>query len=580
MSTSLSPFPEGSVHEEELDDVELLRHVNRGDPTGKERLEALLPELTPDEIALRCDELGFLRYQGDQDPNSLYERFWFLRPEDFHRLDVDAMDLGDFFEETYYKPSVAAIRMVRAVVALDVNTVLEEKPPLVTHEDYLRYFETFHLDVLRELIRNLHEIEGSQGCDGPCRAICGAGAKRRVTGGDMPFETMQWLSQHFGEELCEANPVLYSASDLADYGYNSKNGADVIELFEKTTDRYPYVSTAYRLDKKAIDFLFDLVVRRGRRVDRISRLVTGKKGEDLEVLLDKLRQRAAEEGNVLDDEAIGSISRAFLQGDKGGMNTMMGNAVRPSTPESTMTKEHVACSHGVVLRAGKGFFGLVVRPASKIFPDGRAMFPIRPDASGQVRFPQLLHTDLTLVPFSGVRKVVLGPKWTIMDNESGGISEKETRSSQEQALIDVSLYKQRYLTLESFFLTVDSQTGRAVRLSEVLRRGLSGRENIPPEDRRETLTRVRNGIAFIKRCLHYSREGAQELYERYADNKNVTLEVAQYYAATLNEVFDELESLYSLLGALSGADGVDEVASLQEELLQVLGSLQEEKTTL
>lgn len=548
------------IDEANLSDVDLLRYVNQDNP---DRLNPLIAEMDLDKVAQLCDELGRLRYRDHQDPNALINRVRFLDIKQRDGWNLAGEHAG-YYEQDYYRPSIAAIRKVRAIVALQVDAALEQVPSLVTHEDYLRYFESFHPETLKELMRNLYALELTQGCNGPCRAVCGGGVQGKVSG-HMPYQTVEWLSHNFRESIGEIMPILYDRSDITDYSDQGRNGADIIKLFRENTGNSPYTSISYRLDQKAINFLYDLVVTRKERIHRISRLVTGRGEEDLNRLLAALQRRAEKDGNTLNDDAIRHISNAFFEGSKLGVNTMRGNAIGINTPESVMPQEVAACSHGLILRAGSGFFGSVVRPVSRIFPSGAAIFPILPDQNGEIRFPQKLEVDRTVNLSSAGNVFVLGPRWTTMNQNSGQLVEKEERSPHEQASIDMRDYKLFYEQLLSFFYTYDVKTEASIRSVEDLRMKLTAIDHIEETDCATTLAKIRNGLTFLREGFTFIKEKATELSEKYADNKSMISEVNSFRRIFTHLMINELSGLKELLETLR--DAIDRsIANNREEM--------------
>lgn len=362
----------------EVEKCQYLLDINeRENPAAVERLRYLIRMgRFADEIAELCDEYGHLVYTDRNDPNALINRFDFVNighpsfPEKEEKMTVT-------LDESFYLPLVTSIHQTRELVALaSRNTdIMRGQPRLTTHEDYMEYFSSFPAWILESIIMNLAHIEITRGCNGPCRSVCCAMPESRATE-HMPYLTVIWLIDKFMELTGNrgAPPMLYYANDMADYRYGDKTA---IHLFQYLLDRYRYrssLSTAYSLSSATVDFLYGCVTM--KKQCRISRLATGNRPDDFDRLWGKIVERAARDGVVLDEDDKKIIESGFMAGNKTRINDMAGAKITKDTQEHEMSQNMFACRHGVVMKTGEGFHGIVMRPTSKRFPAQQQSFPI------------------------------------------------------------------------------------------------------------------------------------------------------------------------------------------------------------
>lgn len=433
------------------EDLALLLQINEAEnPEVLERLRSLIEQgKTADEIAILCDEMGRLKYLDENDPNALINRMEFRDIKDgripdslIGELTGGHVGIETVFDREYYFPSVDAIRRTRALVRLKVEE--GKTPKLETHEDYIEYFESFHPSVLEEILRNLINIQLTDGCSGPCRKIC-IGRVEGNPKSHIPFSVIEWLFENYGGCLREevlATP--YGDSDLRDYKSEGKTGGDVIALYEKHELYHPYISTVFPRREDSIDFIYDLAINRKIMIGRLSRLVTGREEKDIEWLLEKLKKRAESEGKELDRFIENSLRRAFIFGRKQGINLIMGNAVREDTKEAEISTDVVNCSNGITLKAGEGFIGQIIRPNSKEFRHGAIQYPIRPDQD-EILIPKAFIIPRAVSRYSLSQKIALRPRFKRMNRENGEVIEGDELTNIERSILETTKVKKLLL---------------------------------------------------------------------------------------------------------------------------------------
>lgn len=398
-------------------------------------------------IARMCDETGQLTYEHPPDPRAAVNRLYFFDVRGYETV-PSGNETGDIdhvlWDKDTYFPSAEAIRWTRELVRKTLDG--ESRPTLNTHEDFIEYFSQFHPDVLRELFTHLFEFQLTDGCNGPCRSVCGMPVKTRAKR-HIPFSTIYWIFQNFGHlwrndekddlgnptHLCQ--PALYGASDIIDYHDGDKTGVDVIKALLEAKKAPSYVSIAYRLDRDAIEFMYRALAE-DVPIHRISRLTSGRKDDALAKLLDALKKRAMRDGRTLEPRMINQIELAFESGSKEGCNIVMGNAITHDTREEDMATWQMRCAHGVSL-SHEGFAGVVLRPVSGKFPYGAVTYPICP-GDNRIAIPNYSWMEDSQPPFtSDANWLILRPRFTVFDGDGKEIS-RDAKTRNERRIVNMT----------------------------------------------------------------------------------------------------------------------------------------------
>lgn len=361
----------------------LLQINAKENPQELVRLQKLLAIYTADEVAEQCDEHGHLKYQDAFDPNALVNRFVWQKISD--QWD-DGNGMTTMLDADYYFPSIAAIYETRhlAARALEGQRLLEEQPKLETIEDYTAYLNSFDPVILNHLINNLGWIGLTDGCNGPCKKVCVSMATGPVTS-MIPLPIVKQLIRNhytFGPAnmlLRNQNEAItpYHNTDIADYPYSDA----VYNLIRSYSNANPYVSTAFSLATNTIELLYKFVVFWGYEGIRISRLASGKKEEDVEKLIEKVKKFTEENGRTFTAEHEQTIRLGCQAGEKERLNTVAGNAITPDTKEKDMSSTVYSCKHTIGFMAGKGFQAHIIRPTSQRYPSQELIIPITPKSS-------------------------------------------------------------------------------------------------------------------------------------------------------------------------------------------------------
>lgn len=400
MARETPDFEMQPIETEEQKRAYLFSINRRENPKALERLQNLLAIHSADEVAKLCDEHGLLVYADFADPEALANRFQFVSLKKPH-LVVD--ESKSTFDTEYYSPTVATIHEIRRLVAhaTEGQELLKDQPKLVTAEDYRKYFASFDKETLEILFRELISVELTEGCNGPCRAVCGAMAQGPVTA-HMPFEiVIELIDAHYAiSEKSYKGMVPYYASDPADYRDGDKTAIDVYKyIVEKHGERkdYSFIFTAYSLRKTTIDFIYRCVIE-NLPLDRISRLTSGNRVGDFEKLMYKIEERAREDGRVLSENEKKIIRNAFDSGKKFNGVSIVGNAVKKDMPENEISSERFPCAHDISFKTGIGFVARVVRPPSRNYPGGELSWPISPKRKNHI-IPESIYIATNSGPF-------------------------------------------------------------------------------------------------------------------------------------------------------------------------------------
>ena len=377
-------------------------------------LKTLLAQgLTPEDIALHyCDELGRVKYSGPNDSNSFMARYE-NQLVDFSQGRILApLPAGyAYYEDSYYRPSVAKIRLLRSHIAVAIEQE-RRLSPLRTPHDYYHYFGQIGRTRMSRLIRELGFLEPSQGCPAYCNDQCTMMPERKITH-HIPYEVLRWLFYNFREEFVRNNTVLYGGSDIKYYADAGFDGADLLQMHWQETGSHSEVSTSFGLDLTTISFLKKHVLVNGGFVHRISGLRIGDPAKAYARLMAAL---TAAQGSPIDSKTSSALWLAVEEGAKDHLdNTLAGNAVKTDTPEGLISRVQVGCLHGSVLRAGKGFYAASLQATSKLFPGGCYFVPVHTDPQQSLESPDLLFffnegslTENPLVP---------APRWKTARHE-------------------------------------------------------------------------------------------------------------------------------------------------------------------
>lgn len=310
-------------------------------------------------------------------------------------------------DPSFYLPNVNSIRITRRLHALEQahQADPESMPNLLTHKDYMKYFARFSPQMLRQIFTNLNAIELTKGCNAPCRTMC-LFPVRGVVRDDspqIPFETLEWIFQNYGDVVKEKWVTLYHGSDMKYYRHTDTEGrthdaVDVILLYGKTFGHLPFISISFGLDQWTIKFIVRCL-QKGIEIDRISRLASGKTQEECDRLIGKVAEK-----REIRIKEIEMLRQALGMGEKESIEPkdfIVGNAINEDMEEQNMGTAQFACQHGVTLKAGEGFKGIIMRPPSRVFPHSTQEFPIRASKEGTIVLPQKeVRTGRFYLPFS------------------------------------------------------------------------------------------------------------------------------------------------------------------------------------
>lgn len=320
-------------------------------------------------------------------------------------------EAASYLKSSFINPPQNPLQETRQTILHQLET--KKRPAIMTtHEQYMEYFKGFEseenwnegkMPVLTEIMKNIGFIEISKGCDAPCRNICALPTRSAVKA-HIPFETIEWIFKNFADQL--PSPSLYYGSDIKYYQYKGKTGVDVLEAYQKYIGRIPYNSTVFGLDEASVEFIFQMVIKADIPVDRLSCLVTGKnkKFDPKERFIAKLRKKIAKEPlEISEDEKekrIAMVEKAIENGEKGDMNTVLGNSIHAGTKEADISKSAVNCKQQVLITT-EGLKGVVLSLPTKKTPYGETSYPINFDPQkNQYSIPPHRHVDDTSNPLA------------------------------------------------------------------------------------------------------------------------------------------------------------------------------------
>lgn len=499
------PFPEGLSP-----NIQLLWEINAEHPECIARLQGIIAAGHTEEVLFRCcNEEGLCIYEGPDDPNALWNRFPFwptklMAPHDEQPL----------FHAEYYAPSADAVQETRRLTALSANgySHIQERPVIAepTHADYLEYFDSFHPEVLRALLRDhLAALEISRGCNSPCRNMCAQLVEGPVSG-HIPVETIDYLLDEHTDELRESSPSCTFANELQFYRSDGKSAIYFIKRFQEKLGTDPYISIVFGLDEQTVNFLYE-AIQAGIHIRRISRLCTGLHDEDIDKLFEALQKTAKRRGGKIPRDVYPDLRIAFQAGGKTSLNTCAGNAIKPHTPESKMATYPYSALHGVVLRANRGteepfgFYGMVTRPISRRFPHGFITVPIHPDENSHILMPQKTFTAQTNAPLGRLlgSPCVESPRWTRFDNRTGDILEQDKRSYEEERNFGISQYKKQIAQLT---------------------RGFTGSGHVPTTEQLEEAREIYSGSKKARKEDGPNQRLIEAALEEADDHRTITFE--------------------------------------------------------
>lgn len=434
------------------DTITLLVRINEGSPEQSARLrEFIAAGLSPNQILSCCNELGECVYTGPEDPNSYTNRFRSQWRCDLSEILSQPLSEGP--AQIHYPPHFSltpeSIIDLRELEALSCQE--DPEISLVTHADYMHYFEQFHPEQLRQILLNLFKIDMVDGCPAPCFKMCGFATSNTITRW-MPPETVRWViaekTSIQPESVLRLN--LFDRSDLKYYVTQDEDGrtitsVDMLRFYRDHTGKFSPASISYGRDKYTVDFIFQ-ILREGLPLFRISRLATGNQEGDLEALEEKVAERFEAAGLEYTDGMREKINKAFEIGSKEGVDIHLGNAITPEMTERDITTSQYFTYHSVTL-SPNGFSASVVRPPSAAYPRSHIRWPLIPGTT--LRIPMVQSGEdfpATLDPKR--RGIIFGPKYievTPNGDVRDGLEVKTERSNEadflERFFYDMKIYE-------------------------------------------------------------------------------------------------------------------------------------------
>lgn len=345
------------------DGIDLLRIINRDKPENAARLEEVIATEENDLwIYSRCNEIGECVYDDFPHPDAFNWRFAWQFAEDFEQPLVlpPTEETTEFHHVDDFFVNLETVLRLRKILqyATWARTERVLKPvQLETHEDYLRYFESFHPEVLQQLLKNLSAIELTEGCTAPCFDTCTVARVQSIKR-KIPFEILEWLMSKHPEMLDKEEQIMfYWGTDMKYYRPRAADGTyrtavDVLKLHDSHAPRplaREALSTAFGVDEfYSVEFVYQLLMN-DFEIWRISRLKSGLDEADLDRLIKKLEKRAEKDGKILSPEMVGLVEKAFETGSKASNNKLAGNAVTEETQERDICLHNYNCRTGVIL---------------------------------------------------------------------------------------------------------------------------------------------------------------------------------------------------------------------------------------
>lgn len=518
----------------------------RENPTALERLEGLFAEgHTAEQVAQLCNEKGHLVYANWDDPNALINRYEFFDPDDIEEhppLYTQSMIL----DASFYFPSVSAIQTTRDLIehTLENEKLLKGKQKLVTEEDYRNLFTSFHPDTLKELIKNLRAIEITQGCNGPCRKQCFLDPET-IAIHHMPYNIVIWLIDEYKRLMPDHRlPAFYYASDLSDYRDGDKTAADIFAYVMEKYQEHKYLSVAWSLRPATIEFLYQAVIVKNLSVSRISQLHPKNMPNAANRLLEKIAERAHKDGRRMERRHFATIANAMNEGSKLHLNHSAGKNGTRNKEEYEMATQSYACFHGTILRAGKGFKGVILRPTTKVFPQQHQEFPITPHGN-TVTIPIVFWQSSIFAPLrSGSESITMLRPRHITINHDGEVALHEQETAGERRIRRISelkvitkriYYELRYLERNK---TITTQS----RVAFIEQQNATIQERL--QITLDMLCNLRNNVQKLLAT-------AKELYEEYRDDELAIFEIANTLESYINEIWEGLSDLHGVAKRVS-----------------------------
>lgn len=450
----------------------LIQINTKENPQAVERLNMLFGKgYSADQVAQLCNEHGHLVYRDWADPNAFINRFDFTDIENAI-ADPPLRDTETLLERNYYFPTVQVIHETRrlAEIALQGHNIVKGKPELVTAEDYEKYFASFHPAVLDQLIFNLGSIEINKDCNGPCKDFCFLMPENGASL-SMPFETITWLIDEFKKRVTDRNmPTLFYGSDMPDYRDGDKTSIDLALYIQKTYNERPYLSIAWSLASPTIEWIYQLLQHESLVLSRISQLTIGKHHET-DIII-KVQERARKDGKYISLEQRRMLEKALVQGRKNNLNTNSGKKGLRG-PESELSEYLYSCQNGTIFRAGTGFEGVTMRPASHLYPKQTLESPIMPEQK-VIIIPQYRYKEEAKQPtvMKDKSDFLLAPKFITMDAK-GNIMQKDKITETESDLLNISNIKRYILELKPYLFMHEKEKTSIERTVEHLKDQLS-----------------------------------------------------------------------------------------------------------
>lgn len=605
-STSLSRRnTEPSRWSEEQKRSYLLQINNRENPQELGRLQVLFDQgHSADQIAQLCNEHGHLTYSDWSDPNALINRFEFTDAENPENNPAtgtreNALDRG------YYFPTIVTIQQTRELVeqTLKDHEIIAKKPDLITVEDYRAYFAKFHPNTLDEIIRNMKCIEITQGCNGMCKKECYLEPEGPAKS-HMPFEIVTWLIDRYMDlhpEIAESKdmefkkekmPILFYASDLADYKYEGKTSADIFRYVRKKYGIELSKSISYSLSSSTIEWIYQVAIVDNIGINRISQLNTGKIQNPKDRLYEKLEARAAKDGKTISRNQWNGIEFAMNMGIKRHLNINAGPGMPEDLEEKDMAAHIYHCFHGTVCRAGKGFTGSIMRPTTKLYKKQLMEFPLDPTSETGVRIPSFHNIRETTIPFIRDPQAVISRPLIITMDKEGNKTHVDQRTTGEERLRQLSRVKHIYqLIITEIFSHVDEENGRRAhkRTTDVMKKIIDqANDNTWQEEKLEDYRRVAGAMANSCASLRKILQQGRQIIESLDNSIDTDALIRINYMIIINDIImevgttiDELQKIGTEVGEKATRETkklmIDEYTSLLDQYDYYLDHLQELK---
>jgi len=382
----------------------------------------------------------------------------------------------------------------------------------------------------------------------------------------MPFEIVTWLIDRYMDlhpEITESEdmefkrekmPILFYASDLADYKYEGKTSADIFRYVRKKYGIELSKSISYSLAPSTIEWIYQVAIVDNIGINRISQLNTGKIKNPKDRLYDRLSERAAQDGGVITRNQWRGIEFAMNMGIKKHLNINAGPGMPDDLEEKDMATNLYHCFHGTVCRAGKGFAGSIMRPTTKLYKKQLMEFPLNPTSETGIPIPSFHNMHETTIPFIHDAVVAISrPLMTTMDKDGNKIH-VDQRTAGEERLHQLSRVKHVYqLLIGEIFSHIEEENGRRVhrKITYGMQRVIDqAKNNLWEGGALEDYTRVAKAIANSCTSLRKILQQGQQIIGSLDDSINTNELTRTNYMGIINdivievaEVIDELQKI-------------------------------------